>query len=321
LAPPIRIVEAAGRRVALVGVLGERFAVEPLRVTPPRQAILDALAEFAGRYDSLVILAYLDEEPLRQLAETLPEADAVVGGPTGQPIPPTSVGPVLLISATNQGKFLARLDAAGRDSIGGWSGAIVELGDRFADDPTQVANLNRYHEELARLDLTPQQTSWTGPLLGQLPADYRVAGSPACQTCHVEEHKRWDESKHARAWESLRAKGAQVDPDCQRCHATGYGLPGGFVSVRRSPALVNVGCEACHGPSYAHMGDAKRHTAYFGEAASQCRACHDAENSPEFVFEAYWARIRHGGPAAKSGAAAPGEEPRPSPAKTSEAPS
>ena len=62
----------------------------------------------------------------------------------------------------------------------------------------------------------------------------------------------------------------------------------------RSPGLREVGCENCHGPSREHVREPKIHTGYFAQAANQCIACHDRENSPQFEFDAYWAKIRHG---------------------------
>ena len=47
----------------------------------------------------------------------LPEADAVIGGPTGQSIVPTAVGPTLLAAATNKGKFLVELDLRRRQMV------------------------------------------------------------------------------------------------------------------------------------------------------------------------------------------------------------
>ncbi|MFO7899546.1 MAG: hypothetical protein R6V58_10875 [Planctomycetota bacterium] len=104
LTQPFLSLEAGGRRVTVVGVVAPRYATADVDVTAPRQAILDATSK-AGPADLLVVLAYLPEEELRELAELLPEADLVVGGPTGQPIAPRRVGPVLaLLSAPRGGK-------------------------------------------------------------------------------------------------------------------------------------------------------------------------------------------------------------------------
>jgi hypothetical protein len=294
LAEPLRIITASGRRVALVGVLSAKFATPAIRVDPPGPSILDALHEAAGRYDSVIVLAYLPEDELRGLAASLPEADAVVGGPTGQAMSPRSVGPTLLASATNKGKFVVRLDAPAR-AADRWTGAVVAMNETLADDPGQLANLRSYYEELGRRDFTPAESGARAAASNSLPENYRVAGTAECRKCHPADSAAWLHSKHATAWASLVKSGAQVDPDCQRCHTTGYGLPGGFVSVGRSPATTGVGCESCHGPSAGHAIDPKVSTLHRGRARDQCIACHDPENSPRFAYEKYWAEIRHGG--------------------------
>ncbi len=310
VAEPLRIVEAAGRRVALVGVLGPSYATEELRVLPPEQAVLDALRNAKSSYDAVVVLAYLDDDRLRQFAEALPEADVIAGGPTGQPLEPEPIGPTLLASATNKGKFMARFHPPAPGSSQGWTGTIVELDGRFHDHPQQVANLDRFYKELARRDFTPEETSFGNPLLSAA-SGCRVAGTESCRECHAEEHRLWGLSRHACAWHSVREKGAHVDPECQRCHTTGYGVPGGFASVARSPGAVDVGCESCHGPSRDHVDDPEIRTAYFARAGDQCVTCHDRENSPEFAYDGYWAQIRHGTPADVAGTSGSYSEDRP----------
>jgi hypothetical protein len=294
VAAPMRTLWAGGRNVALIGVLAERYATVDVQVTPPRQAVLDVLRGAAGKFDAAIVLAYLPDDELRQLAEALPEVDVVIGGPTGQPISPKLVGPTLLCSATNKGKFLARLDAPALGAADRWTGAIIELNDKVADDARQIANIGGFRAELARRDFAPQQTSFAEPMPAGLPKGFAVAGTAACQKCHDEDYQSWRKSGHAAAWKSLHEKGAHVDPECQRCHTTGYGLPGGFISPRRSAALVAVGCESCHGPSQGHVTQPAVRTAHFAQAKNSCTGCHDRENSPKFAYDKYWAKIAHG---------------------------
>jgi hypothetical protein len=289
IAEPLRVIETAGRRVAIVGVLSPRFATPGIRIDDPRQAVLAAANVATGRYDALLVLAYLPEDELEHLAAALPEADAVVGGPTGQPIPPRRIGPTLLTSATTKGKFLAVLNGSER---GQWSGSIVEMTGAVVDQDTQQENLRRYLDNLAGRDLTPAQTELAPLLPPGIPADYRVAGSAGCATCHAVEYGIWEHTHHAHAWQTLAAKHFEVDPECMRCHTTGYGLPGGFESRASSAARMSVGCESCHGPSASHVVDPKRRTSF--KARDQCTQCHDHENSPKFEFESYWSRIKHG---------------------------
>src|SRR5688572_7617450 len=114
-----RIVETAGRKTALVGVVSPRLTVDGIRITDPRQAVLATLTAIKGQYQSLIVLAYLPEDELSQFAAALPEADAVIGGPTGQAMTPRKVGPTLLAAATNKGKFLVQL--VRDDPSGAWT--------------------------------------------------------------------------------------------------------------------------------------------------------------------------------------------------------
>src|SRR5439155_22891775 len=104
--------------------------------------------------------------------------DMVVGGPTRQSIAPRHTGPTVWAAATNKGKFLVQLE---RDQAAKWQGKIVELGPELDDDPVQVANLQRFREELARLDFSADQTSFSSPLPADVPDDFRIAGTAPCR--------------------------------------------------------------------------------------------------------------------------------------------
>lgn len=293
LAPAIRVASVGGRRIAFAGVLSPKFATRDLRVDEPRSALLAAIPAVRNQYDALVVLAYLPEDELQELAAALPEADAIVGGPTGQTLAPRRVGPTLLTSATNKGKFLARLDVPAA-LPGEWNGSIVELDAKWADEPAQVKNVAQYLADLAKRDFAASQTNFSQGAVNAaaLPANYRVAGSQACAGCHAPSFKLWKATGHASAWAVLEAKHSHVDPACQVCHTTGYGLPGGFSSVAQGAEFVAVGCESCHGPSQAHVTQPTVHTPY--AARDQCTRCHDRENSPTFDYNTFWTRIAHG---------------------------
>lgn len=292
LAAPIRVLSWPGGTLGITGVLSPRLAPPGVRVDPPRDAILAALRGLPERPTELVVLAYLPEEELQGLAASLPEADLVLGGPTGQSIAPRRVGPVLLAAATNKGKYVLELTASTGGKRSDWSGRIVELTADFPDDPEQQQNLRRYLDELARRDLPASETGFAPPLPSTVPAGYHVAGNTACQTCHTADCTSWQKSRHAQAWDVLTERGLQVDAFCQQCHSNAFGLPGGFVSAQRSAEQRGVGCETCHGPSQAHARNPRTRTSF--AARDQCSRCHDAENSPRFEISSYWERMRHG---------------------------
>ncbi len=289
LGQPTLVVSRSGKRLAIVGVLDDQLDIPGLELAPPREAVLAALDAVRGPFDAAAVLAYLPEDRLMELAGSLPEVDVVIGGPTGQSISPRRLGPTLVLSATNKGKFLARLQAKGRGKLE-WSGEIVEVKSDLIDSLAQQHNLARFRDELARRDFAPLDTPFA------LPADdrLRIAGTESCRACHAAECAAWQSSAHGHSWESLRARGAHVDPYCQQCHTNAYGQSGGFRSLADADALKSVGCESCHGPSAAHVTDPRTPTTFAGQAADRCLHCHDRENSPQFSYEAYWTRIRHG---------------------------
>lgn len=289
LFPASLTVTSGGLRVQIVGVTAAKTVCDGIPALEPKPAILKALRSVSPKPDRVIVLAYLPEQELQELAEQLPEVAAVIGGPTGQAIAPRSVGPTVLAAATNKGKFLVQLPLNLDSSAS--PGAVVELGPTFPDHGQQTLNLKRFLSELADRDFTSEQTSFAPPKsLGG--SEERIAGSAACRECHAAEHHAWQASQHAHAWQTLIKKEFHVDPYCQHCHTTGYGLPGGFQSVKDSARLGGVGCESCHGPSAKHIQDSKVRTPW--NASDRCVKCHDHENSPHFQYDDFWKQVRHG---------------------------
>ena len=292
LAPPYRLCQAGDRRVLVIGVVSPQFATPEIQVSDPAGAVLKALREAIPPRDLVLVLAFLPEDELRDLARQVPEVDLFVGGPTPQSVPPQRSGRSWLAAVANKGKFLARFDGHPQAARLDWSGSIVELGPDIADDPVQNDNLQRWRQALVKRDFRADETGFAPTLPPNLPADYRVAAEQSCRECHPGDHDIWAESRHAHAWQTLLAVKAHGDSYCQQCHTTGYGLPGGFQSLAQSAAQVNVSCESCHGPSQAHAKRPATKTPLV--ARDQCIKCHDPENDPEFDFATYWPQIEHG---------------------------
>ena len=71
----------------------------------------------------------------------------------------TAVGTALVVSATNKGKFVARLAAP--STVGhGWSGSVVELDGSVADDADQKRHLDNFYAELAKRNFPASATSF-----------------------------------------------------------------------------------------------------------------------------------------------------------------
>ncbi|MEM6687864.1 MAG: multiheme c-type cytochrome [Planctomycetota bacterium] len=285
------VLHACGKSVAVLGVVDPDLVGNELIASDPGSAILRELDLIDS--DLVVLLAYMDAPKLREFANRFPELDAVMGGPTGQVVPPTLVGSAMVASATNKGKFLVhwQLPSGAEDRSAVENTRIVEVESSIEMASRQQQNLDSFYAALDESDFSPNQTTFVSARV-QRKGGNLIAGSETCVPCHQSDDAVWHNSKHVHAWASLEMTGAQVDPACQRCHTTGYGRQGGFVSHRISSQRVNVGCENCHGPSSRHVENPRTKTPY--DARGQCLQCHDHENSPTFEYEEFWNRIIHG---------------------------
>ncbi len=101
---------------------------------------------------------------------------------------------------------------------------------------------------------------------GEVTAQY--VGVSRCRSCHLPQAKSWEQTKMAKVIELLKpgvaaeSKSAhKLDPDkdythdagCLPWHVTGYGRPGGFESIEKTPGLAGVQCEACHGAGAGYL--------------------------------------------------------------------
>jgi formate-dependent nitrite reductase cytochrome c552 subunit len=105
--------------------------------------------------------------------------------------------------------------------------------------------------------------------VGDMPS---YVGAKKCKMCHSKQYKSWEQTKMAQTFAVLKPgvraeekKKANFDPQkdytsdrrCLPCHTTGYGRPGGFVSLGETPHLAGVQCEACHGPASEYLKEGR----------------------------------------------------------------
>jgi len=104
--------------------------------------------------------------------------------------------------------------------------------------------------------------------------------------------EKWENSPHAKALETLKAKGEDKNPKCLECHVTDV----------KTAATEGVGCEGCHGPGSAYksmsiMKDKQKAIANGLVIPNEatCKKCHN-EKSPTFKgfnFDEYFKKIDH----------------------------
>jgi hypothetical protein len=104
-------------------------------------------------------------------------------------------------------------------------------------------------------------------------------GAEKCKGCHPSQYKDFESRKFTKAWNVLQMRGKTKDPECLKCHVTGFGQPGGFVSEEATPALKYKQCEACHGPGSIHAANPSDKAAMEGmksyvSTKNVCIECH-----------------------------------------------
>lgn len=115
------------------------------------------------------------------------------------------------------------------------------------------------------------------PLVAMAEEQPSYIGIENCKICHMPHYDSWVTTRMSKAYELLKPgvradvktkaglkpqKDYTKDPECLACHVTGYGKPGGFISIEQTPGMANIQCEMCHGPGsiYAEMMLKKRGT-------------------------------------------------------------
>ncbi|MCK4378703.1 MAG: cytochrome C [Deltaproteobacteria bacterium] len=118
----------------------------------------------------------------------------------------------------------------------------------------------------------------------------RYIGSEACNDCHEEEYasfNKYAKKRHSYDYITRMRKGLTETEfeTCLVCHTTGYGKPGGFVSVSQTPHLKNLGCECCHGPGSIHADSEDPDDIKGKLSLADCKFCHNAERVATFDFK------------------------------------
>ncbi len=248
------------------------------------------------------MLAYFDEGGLFKLAESLPEFDCLVGGPTGQAMKPAQVGPVTVLTATNKGKFLAGLRAtammpSSKAKKGStdkpWSFASarpLEVKSDLPEDAKQLKILENFRKQLQGRDFRCVGV-WIHRIQPQSPTRLRHRWIGQLLKCHQADQDVWHNTKHAHAWEVLVPKNAISTRTANNVIRLGMDSLVVFI-MWEVESRIHVGCENCHGPLRKPSGKSAKENSL--PCQRTMHSLHDHENSPEFAYPAFWSKVKHG---------------------------
>ncbi len=317
-----RVVEAAGLKVGVIGVLGKEYQKQihsdDLAFADPADVIGRQLAELKGKCDLLVLLSHATLQESTELARKFPVFHFVVsaGGGAEPPAAPNTVeGTRSWLIEVGEKGMNAIVIGLFDDPKRPFRYQRVILDSRYDDSEDMKQIMVAYQEQLKDLGLE-------GLGLNPVPHPRReenggFVGTQECRSCHDPSYQVWKKSGHAKAWKTL-VEGdppRNFDPECISCHVVGWNpqkyfpYQTGFLSQKETPHLIDVGCETCHGPGKNHV-DAELGRLAGGEETKKkyrqavvvtkeesekrmCLECHDLDNSPDFDFKTYWPRVEH----------------------------
>jgi len=201
---------------------------------------------------------------------------------------PVKINDSLLFSSGDMGQYLGRLDAEWHSGKWTFQGELIPLTQDIEPDPEMKKLYDRYKKRVLEI-ASKGEEEFRKKTAGSLHA-FPLAVD--CRSCHDEIYDRWNRTPHAGAMNALVAKGEQYNPECVKCHTTGY-QNGGFVSLDSTPKYSNIQCAACHGRMEGHIDfyASEGETSGLEEPLSSpvtektCRICHTPKRDSDFDFE------------------------------------
>jgi len=136
--------------------------------------------------------------------------------------------------------------------------------------------------------------------------DFTYVGAKKCKMCHKGEKKgevfeKWEKGPHVKAFEAVKGKGEEKNPECLKCHTTGFGAGGYKVGDANAANFEGVQCESCHGPGSAYkklsiMKDKKKsmENGLIEANEAVCKKCHVGnEHTGKFNFAEAVKKVDH----------------------------
>lgn len=298
---PYAVVTKNGIRVGIISVIGQSYKIITMSakadnfvIDSPRDALEKYVPELRKKCDLVILYSNASTRDTRELLMDLgPEARVdicIEGADSRQYRRLNKVGDTCLVSANPQGKYIGQLDLmlAKDGTIQDAVLKIHELGKQAPENETIKKRVDAFLESNKKL----AKKSSLKPTPNQGDPGESFLGVQRCANCHKAEYDAYRSSPHAKAWQTLVAKGQTSNPDCISCHVTGWNWYGGFnptVSTKGQNTLFNVQCEACHGYGSQHTRDGK----WAKLAKDSCTKCHTKEFDPNFDYRTRWAVIAH----------------------------
>ncbi len=263
---------------------------EIYQVDDPVETLNEVLPRLrAAGAQTVIVLSHMGDAGTEALLADVDGVDICLVGHSRRPYRTERIlNDAALICSSFEGRYIGRLDGQFDPASGDMKAfalEVYELNDSVADDPVMLERVEAFKVRLEEFRVAArgiyQQTQGF--------ADESFLTDRECRKCHQDVADLLRDSAHSDAFNTLARKGQTDAPECLVCHTTGYVYIGGYDDKPPANRLRAVQCEACHGYGTLHSRDGK----WKQEARNACVTCHDQENSPDFDYDTYWAKIEH----------------------------
>ncbi len=312
--PSSVVVDMDGFRVGFVGHALNDINAEALGVqnTPdvPADELVQLISEVYTEGGAAIVILLTDLSTSQQDADIVGSrfivASVVIAG-TSAPTELTEEKsgsdvshPLVIPRAASWGRSLGvlDLDLSPNGGIIGYSLKYIDLNEDLEKDPMLADLTEEYLEEIEREPTGVPELRQVG-----------FIGPAACRQCHGGQYESWEETRHARAWDTLEDTGRLREAACVPCHTTGYGGSEAFPSQMVPMDFRGVSCEACHGPGEVHI--AYQRWKIYGELTGEygsedledpvvlvppedtCTRCHVPPYDEGWLYYTKLDRVRH----------------------------
>lgn len=306
---------------------GNNSANELLKIEDPVSSLKPAVAELKkANCELLILLSHSPREETMSILKAIPDFDLCLtaGGPENPSGVPEMAGKTLVLETGRKGKYAGVLGYYPDNAKERFQFELVDLDKhRFSRVQAMEDHMSFYQDLLREQGIVESEPSVPHSSGNQF------IGSEKCSVCHIKAFAQFKTTKHYHATRTLN-HGAENytetewisrmhDPECLCCHVVGWNpqevfrYDSGYLSMEKTPHLVGQGCENCHGPGSHHVKmentfkQTGKSTDEIVQARSSmkieittaekqvCQKCHDSENSPQFDFAKYWAKVMHRG--------------------------
>ncbi|MCE9528278.1 MAG: hypothetical protein K8R36_19725 [Planctomycetales bacterium] len=259
LTPRFRIIEAGGKKIGIIAVLGEeaekKLKGDELMHSPALESLKTAAAEVQEqKCDLYVLLAHASMDETQKLAQAVPIFDLVVtAGGVGEPtheLAKIEGTKSLLAQVGTKGMYVGVVglfEDAAQPTVKNTAQPAVKntvqpavkntvplryqripLGSQYADDADMIKLLAEYQTQLEQMGLTELGATEISHSSG-----HKFVGTARCGECHTKALAIWEKTPHAHATDSLQKPPKEAvsartriprhhDPECLSCHVTGW---------------------------------------------------------------------------------------------------